>query len=104
MRRHPSRLRGCPISPPRQGGTRALATRSAPARPSGWITPGTMWAGLCICGLLIGCGLAAAELREGSSALLGKRLLIVAVYAGLETTAILLGFTLLHKPLRLGVD
>ena len=83
--------------------SRALDAGSAPARPSAWLAPGTMWIGLCVLGVLIGCGLALAELREGSSALPAKRLLIVAVYAGLETTAVLLGFALLRKPLRLSV-
>lgn len=73
-----------------------------PVSPT-WLTAGWLWVGICFCGVLIGCGLAGAELRESSSALLGRRLLIVAVYAGLETAAVLLGFALLRRPLRLSV-
>lgn len=61
-------------------GVRGLGASSAAARPSGLLTPGRLWIGICFCGVLIGCGLAGAELRESSSVHLRQRLLVVAVY------------------------
>lgn len=87
------------------GGTRDCmdCDNGVPALSPTSLTPGKLWTGICFCGILIGCCLAGAELRESSSALLGKRLLVVAVYAGLEAIALLLGFALLRRPLRLSV-
>lgn len=86
-----------------EAGANATGVGSVSPSAPAWLTPGRLWIGICLCGLLIGGALAGAELREGSSAVLAKRLLIVAVYAGLETAAMLLGFALLRRPLRLSV-
>lgn len=86
-----------------EAGANATGVGSVSPSAPAWLTPGRLWIGICLCGVLIGCALAGAELREGSSAVLAKRLLILAVYAGLETAAMLLGFALLRRPLRLSV-
>ena len=63
--------------------------------------PRVRWLATALSGALIGVCLAFAELRDGGSAIASKRLLVLAVYVGLETTAVMIGFALLNRPLRL---
>ena len=63
--------------------------------------PRVRWLAIALSGALIGASLALAELRDGGSMIASKRLLILAAYVGLEMTAVMIGFALLHRPLRL---
>jgi len=69
----------------------------------GWLSPRRhRWNIVFAAGILFGTFLAVQELGEGGASPHGrKRLLVIAVYLGLETAGILTGYALLAKPLSL---
>jgi hypothetical protein len=76
--------------PPAQGPLR----HGAPGR--------RVWVSVAVTGLLIGLGLVAAESGEGLGGIPFVRLaLVAAVYVGLETVGLLVGYGALGRPLRL---